>query len=161
MAPFVSLLEIHKLMYFMKDSGEKLELKLAKGPYRPYEENLRHVLTAIEGHFLTGYGDAEDGPGKEIRLLLDALPAAQALLAERAETAERFRRVSELIEGFESSYGMELLATVHWVATKEGADSIESVVAGVHGWNERKKMFPPVHVEAAYRVLQERGWLGE
>ena len=42
--PFISLLEVHKLMYFMQEAGEPLRLRLSKGPYGPYAENLRHVL---------------------------------------------------------------------------------------------------------------------
>jgi O-acetyl-ADP-ribose deacetylase (regulator of RNase III) len=49
--PFVTLLEVHKLMYFMQAAGEPLKLKYKKGLYGPYAENLRHVLNAIEGHF--------------------------------------------------------------------------------------------------------------
>ena len=44
--PFISPLEVHKLMYFMQEAGEPLRLRLAKGPYGPYAENLRHVLRA-------------------------------------------------------------------------------------------------------------------
>ena len=47
--PFVTLLEVHKLMYFMQEAGEPLRLKYQKAPYGPYAENLRHVLHAIEG----------------------------------------------------------------------------------------------------------------
>jgi hypothetical protein len=60
MDPFVSLLEIHKLMYFMQEAGELLRLRYAKalyGLYGPYAEYLRQVLAHVEGHFLTGYAD--------------------------------------------------------------------------------------------------------
>lgn len=72
MDPSVSLLEIHKLMYFMQEAGEPLKLNYSKGPYGPYAENLRHVLGAIEGHFISGYGDAEDNAGIQIELKLEA-----------------------------------------------------------------------------------------
>ena len=42
--PFVTLIEVHKLMYFMQEAGEPLRLQYAKAPYGPYAENLRHVL---------------------------------------------------------------------------------------------------------------------
>ena len=42
--PFITLLEVHKLMYFMQYAGEPLRLNYTKGPYVPYSENLRHVL---------------------------------------------------------------------------------------------------------------------
>ena len=42
--PFVSLLEVHKLMYFMQEAGEPLELRFEKALYGPYAENLRHMF---------------------------------------------------------------------------------------------------------------------
>jgi len=45
MDPYVTLLEIHKLMYFMQEAGEGLKLQYNKGLYGPYAQNLRHVLT--------------------------------------------------------------------------------------------------------------------
>ena len=38
--PFVTLLEVHKLMYFMQEAGEPLRLRHVAGPYGPYAENL-------------------------------------------------------------------------------------------------------------------------
>jgi O-acetyl-ADP-ribose deacetylase (regulator of RNase III) len=156
MDPFVTLLEVHKLMYFMHEVGEPLKLKFKKGPYGPYAENLRHVLTAIEGHFISGYGDAADDPMKPLELLPDALPAAAAALALKPETAARFKQVAQLISGFESTYGMELLATVDWVSKQDGATSSEEAVRLVHAWNDRKKMFPPAHIALAYQALEQR-----
>jgi O-acetyl-ADP-ribose deacetylase (regulator of RNase III) len=159
MDPFVSLLEIHKLMYFMQEAGEPLRLKFVKGPYGPYSENLRHVLTTIEGHFITGYGDAEDAPDRQIELNLEASQEAERFLAEHKQTHTRFDRVADLIRGFETPYGMELLATVHWVGQKEGARDAREAVQQVHAWNDRKKSFPPQHVELAWSILQERQML--
>src|SRR5215208_2801766 len=66
MDPAVTLLEIHKLMYFLQEAGEPLQLRFKKLHYGPYAENLRHVLSYIEGHFIQGYGDAADQPDKQI-----------------------------------------------------------------------------------------------
>ena len=60
--PFVTLLEVHKLMYFMQIAGQPLKLRYTKGQYGPYAENLRHVLNAVEGHFISGYADGGDAP---------------------------------------------------------------------------------------------------
>ncbi|MDO8473207.1 MAG: macro domain-containing protein, partial [Dehalococcoidia bacterium] len=56
MDPAISLLEVHKLMYFMQEAGEPLRLRYQKAPYGPYADNLRHVLSLIDGHFISGYG---------------------------------------------------------------------------------------------------------
>ena len=160
MDPNISLLEIHKLMYFMQEAGEPLRLRYAKGPYGPYAENLRHVLSLIEGHFISGYGDAEDDPTRQIEMNADASEQAETFLSEHRETQQRFNQVADLIEGFETPYGMELLATVHWVAKHEDATTKENAVTRVHAWSDRKKSFPDEHICAAWDVLDRQSWLG-
>jgi len=74
--------------------------------------------------------------------------------------AERVRRVGDLIEGFQSPYGMELLATVHWVARHEGAATQEQALAAVRAWNDRKKtLMAPEHIAAAWYRLEQSGWI--
>jgi len=161
MDPDVSLLEVHKLMYFMQEAGEHLKLGFVKGPYGPYAERLRHVLSLIEGHFITGYGDAEDDPEKQIELNTQAWERAERYLRNHFETHARFDRVGDLIRGFETPYGMEVLATVHWVAKQEGASAEDDAVAGVYAWNDRKRMFQERHIRVAWEVLDEKGWLAQ
>jgi hypothetical protein len=158
--PFVSLLEVHKLMYFMQEAGEPLRLGIRKGLYGPYAENLRHVLSEIEGHFVSGYGAGGDRPGKSLDLIPGAVEKATAVLDERPDTRARFERVGRLVEGFESPFGLELLSTVHWVATREGAATEEEVVTRTYSWHERKKKFSRRQIVLAREVLTERGWLG-
>lgn len=160
MDPFVSLLEVHKLMYFMQEAGERLRLRYAKAYYGPYADNLRHVLTAIEGHFVSGYGDAEDRPDKRLRLNLDAAKEAEVFLTDRPDIRSRFDRVADLIQGFETPFGMELISTVHWVATREGASTVEEAIPKVYAWGDRKRMFTEEHIRVAWEVLSRNGWLG-
>lgn len=157
--PFVTLLEVHKLMYFMQAAGEPLHLRFAKGLYGPYAENLRHVLHTIEGHLVSGYADGGDAPHKQLELVPGALVDARAFLDSEAETQTRFERVSELVEGFESSFGLELLSTVHWVADREQTRTIEEIVARTYAWSERKRRFSPRQIRLASHVLSEKGWM--
>jgi O-acetyl-ADP-ribose deacetylase (regulator of RNase III) len=159
MDPFVSLLEVHKLMYFSQVAGEPLKLRYVKGPYGPYAENLRQVLARIEGHFVSGYADGGDAPDKQLELVPGAIDDAKAFLAEHPETQSRFNRVADLVDGFETPFGMELLATVHWVATQEDVDSPSAAVAAVHNWSDRKRQFSPRQISIAWDVLQKKGWL--
>jgi O-acetyl-ADP-ribose deacetylase (regulator of RNase III) len=159
MDPSITLLEIHKLMYFMQESGENLRLNYEKGTYGPYAKNLRHVLSLLEGHFISGYGDAEDDPEKEIELLPGATDAASAVIESHPETQARFERVANLIHGFETPFGMELLATVHWVCTKEGARSDDEAIQLTYGWGERKKSFDEKQIRLGWQVLNEQGWV--
>ncbi len=159
MDPSVSLLEIHKLMYFMQEAGEPLRLNYSKRPYGPHAENLRHVLGAIEGHFISGYGDAEDNPGKQIELKIEAAEQAEAFLRDHPATQARFDQVANLIDGFETPFGLELLATVHWITHQEKAAGVSDAVAKVYGWNDRKRMFKKQHIQLAWKLLHQKGWL--
>lgn len=160
----ISLLEVQKLVYFLTEAGEHLErVEFVKHHYGPYADVLRHVLERMDGHFTIGFGAGENKPETPIRLLPGAADEAQAFLARYPGTLARFERVAELIEGFETPYGMELLATVHWAATRENPDaaaSPESSLESVRAWSERKSgLMRPEHVGSAWRRLKELGWL--
>ena len=158
--PFVTLLEVHKLMYFLQEAGEPLRLRFAQAPAGPYAENLRHVLRAIDGHLVSGYGDGGDAPGKRLSLVPGAESDASAFLESQPGTLSRFRRVSELIDGFESPFGLELLSTVHWVAARQPSATREQVVERTYAWHARKRQFSRHQLLLALDVLQTRGWLG-
>ncbi len=157
--PFVTLLEVHKLMYFMQEAGEGLKLKYRKHHYGPYADNLRHVLNVVEGHLLSGYADGGDDPDKQLSLVPGAYEDARQFLANREETQNHFQRVVELVDGFETPFGLELLSTVHWVITHEGVRSREGVVSSVHLWNERKKQFSDRQIGVAIDALSLKKWI--
>jgi len=92
MDPFVTLLEVHKLMYFMQGAGEPLKLRYERGPYRPHAENLRHVLREIDGYFVSGYANGGDAPDKEPTLVPGAVDDAGRYLADHSETRARRTR---------------------------------------------------------------------
>jgi len=157
--PFVTLLEVHKLMYFMQEAGEPLRLKYQQAPYGPYAENLRHVLNAIEGHMVSGYADGGDAPDRPLKLVPGAVSEATALLERQSDTLDRFERVSALVEGFESPFGLELLSTVYWVLKHESPESVDDVVRQTYAWAERKRQFTPRQIGLAVDVLASRGWV--
>ncbi|ESY13641.1 macro domain-containing protein [Mesorhizobium sp. C386A] len=159
MDPFVTLLEAHKLLFFMQEAGQPLRLMFRKATYGPYAENLRHVLNEVEGHLIAGYGDGGDNPTKALSIIPGAYEEAARVVVSDAATRERFDRVAKLIDGFETPYGMELLATVYWAAQREGASNFSEVRDAVHGWSERKRQFASEEIKLAYRTLIERGWL--
>lgn len=157
--PFVTLLEVHKLMYFMQIAGEPLRLKYQKAPYGPYAENLRHVLRAIEGHLISGYADGGDAPEKQLTLVPGAIHDAHAFLEHHTETRARFDKVADLVEGFESPFGLELLATVHWITQHESPETVSEVVARTYAWSDKKKRFSPRQIALAVDVLSQKGWI--
>ncbi len=159
MDPAITLLEVHKLMYFLQVAGEPLRLQFKKGLYGPYAENLRHVIRDIEGHLVAGYADGGDAPGKHLVLVPGAVPEAERFLEEHPETLKRFDRVARLVEGFETPFGMELLATVHWVVAEEDAAGEESVAEATYAWGPTKRQFSRGQIQTAMERLREEGWL--
>jgi len=158
--PFVTLLEVHKLMYFMQIAGQPLRLRYTRVPYGPYAENLRHVLNEVEGYFISGYADADDAPDRQLELVPGAVSDAKNVLRQSSGTRERFERVTDLVTGFESSFGLELLTTVHWVQEHDRPTSRDDLVAQTYAWHDRKKRFSPRQIGLAADVLVEKGWIG-
>lgn len=156
----LSLVEIQKLAYFLQEAGEGLKLDYAPNHYGPYADSLRKVLRNTEGHYTEGVGDGQNKPETPIRLLPGALEAARAFLEDKSDTRERLKRVSRLIEGFETPFGMELLGTVHWVMKHDATSGeLDDIVEAVHSWSDRKhSTMKKGHIEAAWQRLSAMGW---
>lgn len=116
----------------------------------------------MEGHYIRGLGDgvveAEIEPTETAQL------EATSFLQQEPEgksVVDAVERVSNLIDGFQSAYGMELLATVHWVATNAPfATSPDEALAAVRAWSPRKAdLMRPAHVTAAWSRLSLQAWI--
>ncbi len=158
----LNLLEVQKLVYFLKAAGEPFpRLEFVRNKFGPYSETIHHVLQRIEGHFIRGYGDRSGEAS--IRLLPGAVESAKSFLERHPEVRPRVERVAELIEGFETPYGLELLSTVHWLAQEDPSAAAENEVAvrGVQSWSQRKRhLFRQQHIETAWSQLSRLGWIG-
>ncbi len=156
----ITMLEIQKLLYFLQAAGEPLKLQFVKAKYGPYAETVHHVLQRLEGHFIRGYGDRSREA--TIRYLPEAQEAARIYLEQHPKTHERIERVARLIEGFETPYGLELLASIHWLASEDSEvrEDVSAAEKGLGDWTERKgKLFEPHHVRVAWTQLREQGWI--
>lgn len=159
--PFVTLLELHKLMYFLQVAGQPLRLQYEARTFGPYAKNLRQVLIKLDQHFTRGYGDGKDEPTKPIELLPGAVDAATSFLDQHPDVVRRMNRVTELIDGFEDPHGLELLSSVHWVMhhQPESRDDLDAVVQRVHAWSPRKRrVLKPDHIAKAWKRLRQLGW---
>jgi O-acetyl-ADP-ribose deacetylase (regulator of RNase III) len=155
----LSKIEVQKLAYFLQEAGEDLKLSFVKDKFGPYADELRHALNRMDGHYIRGVGDGV--VESEITPDENALENAKQYLATSGNgVLDRIQRVGSLIEGFQSPYGMELLASVHWVAEKEHAENKEQALKKIQDWNLRKKqiMLEP-HVNSAWEKLKQKGWI--
>ncbi len=159
----LSLLEIQKLAYFLQESGVPLKLGYQRGQYGPYADNLNHALQHMEGHYIQGYGD-RGAIQAAIHVLPGALDDAAIKLQQEPEKDLLLRglqRVEDLIMGFETPYGLELLATIHWLFKVEPTTvtDVDAAVAAFQAWSDRKKIqFHSQHITVAWYQLHEAGW---
>ncbi len=96
---------------------------------------------------------------RQINLVPDVLPRIEKFLENHPVTRDHFQKVVDLISGFETPFGMELLANVHWVANREGTATADQAVRQTYSWNNRKGMFQEKHIRLAWDILTQKGWL--
>jgi O-acetyl-ADP-ribose deacetylase (regulator of RNase III) len=159
--PIVTLSEVHKLMYFLQVAGQDLRLNFEPKQRGPFATNLRHVLIRMESHYTSGYGDGKDAPEVQIDLLPHAVEEAESVLDGNAMIAERMDRVTSLLEGYEDSYGLELLSSIHWIMANDerARKDKNAAIEGVLSWNAAKrKSLKPEHLDKAWERLTALGW---
>ena len=156
----ISELEIQKLAYFLQQLGSPLRLEFVRGTYGPYSIGLSRVLDVLEGHYLSGIGDRSTAVSDlvPVTLLPDSAEAAEATLAEQSHERLTLNALLSLVDGFETPYSLELLATVHYAAVQEPATADPEVIAQrVSQWSIRKaRMFTDSHIRLAARHLGEQ-----
>lgn len=165
-----SLLEIQKLAWFLQrvieqvDIKNELNLKFEANFYGPYANNLMHLLNALDGSYLQSDKRIPDcDPLDVIWFNEQERGKVIAYLNSEAKAyLPALEKATEIIDGFESPYGMELLSTVDWLLVQEGCKpDLESVRGGIRNWPagsqwaERKNhLFDDKSIQLAINRLQ-------
>ena len=159
--PFVTPLEVHKLMYFMKATGESSldKLHMVKGQYGPQFRNLNRVLGRIEGHFISGFTGVSDTANCHLELVPGAIEDAEEFLNGHPSVRSNVNRVANLMEGFESPTGLSLLSTTHWVIDREQPSSIDGLTAAIRAWDLPYQQFSSRQIQLAADFLEKKGWV--
>ena len=179
-----SLLEIQKLAWFLERNIElagllnPLDLRFTADRYGPYADRLKHLLDNLDGSYLhcdKRLADAgpldvirfDDSKKERVATYLktgDALPYGIAL-----------EKTAELIDGFESPLGMELLATVDWLIHREGCEPRADAIlerlgtwpGGAPAGQRKQRLFNAHLIDAAlgrlaplYELAEQRAALG-
>ena len=80
------------------------------------------------------------------------------MLEKDLDLLNKINKVSELVGGFETPFGLELLATVHWLMSKENKTELNDLISAVYSWNIKKQKFSKKQIEIAYNVLIQQAW---
>jgi len=165
-------LEVQKLAWFLQRSilalglANPLRLTFAANKYGPYSDGLRHLLDALDGSYLHCEKRLSDaGPFDLIWFSDDRRETVGDYLRgpEASEFAPALEKTAQIIDGFESPLGMELLATVDWLVAREHCPAdVPSVRkslahwAGGHAAGERKlRLFDDRLLSLAVKRLGE------
>jgi O-acetyl-ADP-ribose deacetylase (regulator of RNase III) len=138
-----SLLEIQKLAWFLQRVVEaqglknELKLKFEANNYGPYANNLDHLLDALDGSYLKSDKRIPDCDPLDVIAFNDVKKKKVEvyLNSEGKAFLPALEKASEVIDGFESPFGMELLSTVDWLLVKENCEpTLASVKEGIANW---------------------------
>lgn len=165
-----SLLEIQKLAWFLERAIEAeglkpLDLRFVANNYGPYADRLRHLLDALDGSYLKSDKRISDCGPLDTIWFNDSKrdKVALYLKTEAREYLPALERTTQLIDGFESPFGLELLSTVDWLLVREHvAPESRALLEGVSHWPAGEKwarrklnLFDLPKLELALNRLQQ------
>lgn len=153
----VTTLTLQKLAYLLQLKGEKLNLRFEKGYYGPYASNLNKVLEALSPNFINYQGDLSK-PTTVINLVQDKKLETEEVINTKLspDQTNRLELLSEMIEGFESTFGLELLATVGYALQQCPQCSKEEIIDDIQQWTKREKeIFTPHLISVSYDRIKE------
>jgi hypothetical protein len=139
-----SLLEIQKLAWFLERSIERLmpgdnplDLQFEANRYGPYANRLDKLIDKLDGSYL--HCDKRIADADKLDVIWfddDRKDLVQTFLQSEAKAyLPALEETAALIDGFESPFGMELLATVDWLLTHEHvAPTVSAVRQGLLTW---------------------------
>ena len=151
----INLLVAQKIAYFLQRLGEPLNLQYEKGHFGPYSNRLQHLLKYLNGYYLN-FKHEETKPSSTVSINHFEKVSSYSQKELSDIQLDRLKKIRELIEGFESPYGLELLATVDYVSQNKEIKNTDEIVSNIGEWTERKKeIMKPFHIQASHNRLKE------
>ena len=155
----ITRISAQKLFYFAQKIHGVEWVPFRKGNFGPYSSELASAFKKMnKTDCLSGYyknsGEIEIHP----KIFAEASEHAQ----DDKVIETTLDRLSKLIEGFESPYGMELLGTTHFISQMDNTHDPHRIYQGFQSWDSRKaKMFDESAVSQAIERLGTDGLLEE
>ncbi|WP_192357691.1 type II toxin-antitoxin system antitoxin DNA ADP-ribosyl glycohydrolase DarG [Mesorhizobium mediterraneum] len=152
-------ISLQKIVYFLQSLGIQFGFDFRRNLYGPYSEELRKAFLAMEkAGYISGFSSEE----RMITIDKKTSERAEDFLRKSGGklSEEVLQKLEQLIEGYESPYGMELLSSVHFLANSENLSSAGQVTAAMKNWSERKgNEFDDAVIKGAFQRLRGDGFV--
>lgn len=138
-----TVLEVQKLAWFAERMTQQigaenfLKLKFSQNRYGPYAHRLSYLIDSIDGSYLhcakriadsspTDLVWVEPSRSAKVQLYLDSAAKDASIVIDST---------AELIDGFESPLGLELLSTIDWIVNVDGVKpNLADVRGAIANW---------------------------
>jgi O-acetyl-ADP-ribose deacetylase (regulator of RNase III) len=153
-----SVFAANKIAYFLQESGEHLRLDFVPYTYGPYAQALDKVLYALRGKYLTGIEQMNAKPFEPIELKYEQFDEVNDFVKNKLTPIQRTRldSVFKLIEGFESTLGLEILSSIHFLLSKNKNLTKLELLEKIQSWNNRKKdLIKEKYIDIAMKHLDD------
>jgi O-acetyl-ADP-ribose deacetylase (regulator of RNase III) len=139
-----TLLETQKLAWFLERMiahvglADPFNLEFVANRYGPYANQLTHLLDALDGSYLHCEKRLADAAPFDT-IWFDEVKREKVDLYLRGNAAKIYlpalEATDDLIDGFQSPLGMEVLATVDWLVAREHAEpTLIGIKNGIRHW---------------------------
>ena len=158
MGEIASVFAANKLAYLLQKSGEPLRLQFVPYTYGPYAQAIDKVLYALNGKYLTGLEQMKAKPFEHLKLNYDRYSEVEDYIRKNLNSDQhnRLKDLFNLIDGFESSLSLEILASVDYLLSENPKLSTDELLKKIQSWNERKKqLIDKEQIEIALNRLNE------
>ena len=139
-----NLVIANKLCYFYQQVGEESfgRMRFSRGHYGPYCHQVEYLLKSVTGKYIHGLEEMDAKPFEDLDLEYGFKQEVSDYVHKMPDAQRRhIREVLNLIDGFESAFSLEILATVSYIMQASPNISFEDVVLEVGKWSERKNDF--------------------
>ncbi|HTA27386.1 MAG TPA: macro domain-containing protein [Bacteroidia bacterium] len=150
----------NKLAYFLQMSGENLKLQFVPYTYGPYAQAVEKVLYSLNGKYLKGMEQMSAKPFEPLQLVWERYEEVEKFINANLSPVQRQRLegLFKVIEGFESTLSLEILASTHYLMAENPGMTENEVFKKIQNWNERKKnKIEEEYVTIAVNHLQDYG----
>lgn len=153
---YTSQFAANKLAYFLQRKGVDLRLRFSPHHYGPYSLGVENVLYQLNGVYIHGMEQKSAKAFEHLFLVYEKRGEINDYVQNTLTKDKKaiLESVKHFIDGFESSFSLELLSSVDWILQQNPSASLNEIESRIQEWNNRKRdLFKRDYVRIAYNHL--------